>query len=65
MTMDSGRQYILIVAGIIAIALGIIGGMSYPLVNEGILNIILYEILIILGISGCLLLINNRGLEEN
>ena len=62
--MFSGRQIVLVIAGIIAISLGLIGGLSYPLVNEGILNIILYEILVILGISGFLLLINNRGLEE-
>jgi len=63
--MFSGRQYILIITGMIAISLGIIGGMSYPLVNNGILSIILYESLIILGVSGLLLLINARGLEED
>ncbi len=62
--MFSSRQYILIIIGIVAISLGITGGFIYPLSGEGIVSIILYETLVILGILGILLLVNSRGLEE-
>ncbi len=62
--IDEHRLGILIIVGVAAVSLGIIGGLSYPLAYDGLLGILLYEILVILGISGILLLINYRGLEE-
>lgn len=65
LAMDDYRQGVLVVAGVIAISLGLIGSMSYPLFYQGIASILIYEILVILGIIGFLLLINSRGLEED
>ena len=62
--IDDHRQSIVVIVGVVAVSLGIIGGLSYPLAYDGMLSILLYEILVILGISGILLLINARGLEE-
>ncbi len=63
--MLSGRQYVLIIAGIVAMALGLTGSMTYPLSSEDVSNILLYEMLVASGIIGILALINNRGLEED
>jgi hypothetical protein len=58
------RQGILATVGVIAMSLGIVGGVSYPLAYDNIVQIILYEALLAFGILGCLLLVNERGLEE-
>jgi uncharacterized membrane protein len=63
--IEGYQQILLTCAGTIAVSLGIVGGLSYPLRYDGWGNIILYEFLVISGIMGLLLLINNRGLEED
>jgi hypothetical protein len=63
--MLTGRQYILIAAGIITVALSLAGGLMYPLVNQGILTIVIYEIVVILGISALLMLIYRKGMEDS
>lgn len=63
--MLTARQIILIATGIITVALSLAGGLMYPLVNEGPLMIVIYEIVVILGITGLLLLIYRKGLEES
>ncbi|MFW9918332.1 MAG: hypothetical protein ACFFED_01930 [Candidatus Thorarchaeota archaeon] len=63
--MFSGRRLLLIATGAIAIILAITGGLIYPLAGGDIGSILIYEIIVILGILGILLLIDNRGLEES
>ncbi len=63
--MLTGRQYLLIVTGIITVALSLSGGLMYPLVNQGPFMIVIYEIVVILGITGLLLLIYRKGMEES
>ncbi len=65
MAIDDFRQGILATTGTIAMSLGIVGGLSYPLAYDGIVQVILYEILLAVGISACILLVNSRGLEED
>lgn len=62
--MSPNRHWIIIVGGAICIILTILGVISYPADNQGILEIIGYSIGIPLGILGILLLVYFRGLPE-
>ena len=61
--MNYRKEGVIFAVGIIAISLAFIGSLSYPLSGD-ILSVLIYEILVILGILGILLLIDKRGLEE-
>ena len=62
--METGREWILVITLIVCIALGFTGALMYPLNEQGILVIVLYEILLILVTFGILRLIQKRGLED-
>lgn len=63
--MLTGRQYIVIVTGIITVALSLAGGLMYPLANQGILTVIIYEVVVFLGIAGLLMLIYRKGMDDS
>lgn len=63
--MLTGRQYILIATGIVTVALSLAGGLMYPLANQGILTIIIYEVVVFLGIAGLLMLIYRKGMDDS
>ncbi len=52
------------IVGIICMILAMLGGLMYPLNTMDILWIILYELTILLSISGILLLIYRQGFGE-
>jgi hypothetical protein len=54
-------QWIFYLVAIICCGLALVGGLSYPLVNQGFLNIIAYEAVVILVTSGLLLLVYKKG----
>lgn len=58
-------QWILYLVAIACCILALIGGLSYPLVNQGLLNIIMYEAAVLLVTFGILLLIYKKGLPES
>ncbi|TXT56915.1 MAG: hypothetical protein BAJATHORv1_20513 [Candidatus Thorarchaeota archaeon] len=60
--MKPTRHWILGIAGVICIMLAVIGGMSYPLTEEPLLTVILYELVIIPPIFCILYLAYRRGL---
>jgi len=62
--METGREWILAVTMIVCIVLGLIGALMYPLNEQNILIIILYELMLILVTYGILRLIQKRGLED-
>jgi hypothetical protein len=62
--METGREWILIVTMVVCIALGFVGVLMYPLNEQNILVIILYESLLLLVTFGILRLIQKRGLED-
>ncbi|MFW9910845.1 MAG: hypothetical protein ACFFEU_00090 [Candidatus Thorarchaeota archaeon] len=57
-------QWIIYLVAIICCLLAFVGGLSYPLVNQGLLNIIAYEAAVILVTFGLLLLIHKKGLPD-
>lgn len=57
-------QWILYLVAIICCVLALVGGLSYPLVNQGLLNIIAYEAAVILVTLGLLLLVYKKGLPD-
>ena len=57
-------QWIFYLVAIVCCVLALVGGLSYPLVNQGLLNIIAYEAAVILVTFGLLLLIYKKGLPD-
>ncbi|MFW9887173.1 MAG: hypothetical protein ACFFER_03265 [Candidatus Thorarchaeota archaeon] len=57
-------QWIIYFVAVICCVLAVVGGLSYPLVNQGLLNIIAYEAAVILVTLVLLLLIHKRGLPD-
>jgi hypothetical protein len=62
--METGREWILAITFVVCIVLGSLGALMYPLNEQGILVILLYEFLLILVVFGILRLIQKRGLED-
>ena len=52
------------IVGIICMILAMLGGLMYPLNTMDILWIILYELTILFGVSGILILIHKEGFEQ-
>ncbi|MBD3405533.1 MAG: hypothetical protein GF411_05280 [Candidatus Lokiarchaeota archaeon] len=61
-SMKPTRHWILGIAGVICVIFAAIGGMSYPLTEEPLLSVLLYEILILPPIFCILYLAYRRGL---
>ncbi|MHA1938660.1 MAG: hypothetical protein ACW97O_10670 [Candidatus Thorarchaeota archaeon] len=57
-------QWILYLVAIICCFLALLGGLSYPLVNQGLPNIIVYEAAVLLVTFGILLLVYKKGLPD-
>jgi hypothetical protein len=57
-------QWILYLVAIICCFLALLGGLSYPLINQGLLEIIMYEAVVLLVTFGILLLVYKRALPE-
>ncbi|MFX1484850.1 MAG: hypothetical protein ACFFCP_16860 [Promethearchaeota archaeon] len=62
--METGREWILVVTMIVCAVLGFAGALLYPLNEQNILVIVLYESLLLLITFGILRLIQKRGLED-
>ncbi|MFW9966616.1 MAG: hypothetical protein ACFFEA_05625 [Candidatus Thorarchaeota archaeon] len=62
--MRPKSQWILYLVAIICCFLAIVGGLSYPLINQGFLEIIMYEALVFLVTFGILFLVYKRALPE-
>lgn len=58
------RKIFFQIIGILCFILALFGGTVYPLNTMNILWIFLYEIVIILGSLGIIMLIYQRGFEE-
>lgn len=52
------------IIGILCVILAIIGGVLYPLNTMHIFWILLYEVTVILGAIGIIMLIYHRGFED-
>lgn len=52
------------IVGIICMILAMLGGLMYPLNTMDILWIILYELTILFGVSGILIIIHKEGFEQ-
>ena len=57
-------QWILYIVAIACCLFALVGGLSYPLVRQGLLNIIMYEAVVLLVTFGILFLIYKKGLPE-
>ena len=53
------------IVGLICMILAMLGGFMYPLNTMDILWVVLYEMVIFLGVSGILLLIQYEGFEKD
>ena len=62
--MRPKSQWILYVVAITCCLLALVGGLSFPLVNQGLLNIIMYEAMVLLVTFGLLLLIYKKALPD-
>ncbi|MFW9925134.1 MAG: hypothetical protein ACFFDM_00025 [Candidatus Thorarchaeota archaeon] len=62
--MVLSRAWLIIFSGIICVSLAILGGFLYPLSSQGILAILAYEIVVILGVVGLLALVKKKALED-
>ena len=63
--MHPKSQWIIIAGAVACIALAIIGGISYPLINQGIVDIILFEIPVFIGVAAIMFLIYKKGLPDS
>ncbi|MHA1576858.1 MAG: hypothetical protein ACTSU3_05810 [Candidatus Thorarchaeota archaeon] len=62
--MSPDRYWILVIAAIACVALTIAGGFMYPLNAQGIFEIIIFEIAVLIVIFGLFRLIYARGLPD-
>jgi len=62
--MSLKLKWILYLVAIICCFLAIVGGLSYPLINQGLLEIMMYEAVVFLVTFGILLLVYKRALPE-
>ncbi len=53
------------IVGLICMILAMLGGFMYPLNTMDILWVVLYEMVVFLGVSGVLLLIQYEGFEKD
>lgn len=60
--MRPTSQWILYLALIACCALALVGGFSPPLIEQGLVNILLYELFLFICIGGILFLIYKKGL---
>ncbi|MGD2072480.1 MAG: hypothetical protein PVG65_03225 [Candidatus Thorarchaeota archaeon] len=61
--MSSNRGWILVLTLIVALFLAISGAFQYPLNTMGIVYILLYELIVVLGCISILFLIYKKGIE--
>ncbi|MHA2020248.1 MAG: hypothetical protein ACW98J_00265 [Candidatus Thorarchaeota archaeon] len=57
-------QWILYLVAITCCFFALVGALSYPLFNQDLLYIIMYEAAVLLGTFGLLFLIYKKGLPE-
>ncbi|MHA1936310.1 MAG: hypothetical protein ACW97A_13625 [Candidatus Thorarchaeota archaeon] len=62
--MQPNKSWLLALTLIVCITLALTGAFYYPLSNEGLLEIIAYELTVSFGAFGILLLIHKRGSDE-
>ena len=62
--MQPKSQWIIIVGAIACIVLAIVGGLSYPLINQSLVDIILFEIPVFIGVAAIMFLIYKKGLPD-
>ena len=60
--MRPKSEWILYLALVACCALAVVGGLSSPLIEQGPVNILLYEIFLFICIGGILFLICRKGL---
>ncbi len=63
--MSPNSRWIIVAGAIICIILAIWGGLSYPLTGQGIVDIILYEIPVFIGVIAISFLIYVKGAPES
>jgi hypothetical protein len=63
--MRPNSRWIIITGTIICIILAIWGGLSYPLTGQGIVDIILYEIPVFIGVAAISVLIYMKGAPDS
>jgi hypothetical protein len=61
--MSPNRDWILFLALIVTLLMAAAGAFMYPLNTMGLLNILLYELVIFTGTISILVLIYKRGIE--
>ena len=61
--MSPSREWILFLALIVTLLIAAAGAFMYPLNTMGLLNILLYELIIFTGTISILFLIYKRGIE--
>ena len=62
--MQPNKSWLLVITLVVCIAIALTGAFYYPLSNEGLLEIIAYELTIAFGAFGILFLIHKRGSDE-
>ncbi|MHA2377950.1 MAG: hypothetical protein ACXADO_00465 [Candidatus Thorarchaeota archaeon] len=58
-------QWLVYFAAVVCSILAILGGLSYPLSNAELPYVIAYELGILLGIFGILILVHQKALPES